>query len=44
METIIRFMLRLPPDVYEAVKVASQRESRSLNGQIVFLLRQGLGL
>ena len=44
METIIRFMLRLPPDVHDAVKIASHRQSRSLNAQIVFLLRQGLGL
>lgn len=44
MENIIRFVLRLPADLHEAVKIAAVRDSRSLNGQIIFLLRQSLGL
>ncbi|WP_415512776.1 Arc family DNA-binding protein [Acetobacter papayae] len=31
---------RLPPDVHSYVKEAAKRQERSLNGHIVFLLRQ----
>lgn len=44
MANLISLMVRLPADVHEALKAAAKRESRSLNGQVVYLLRQALGL
>lgn len=37
-----RITLRLPPDLAEALKKLAAQESRSLNGQIVYLLRKAL--
>ena len=34
-----RFMLRLPADLHETLAQLAQAEERSLNGEIVFLLR-----
>lgn len=42
MKDFVRFALRLPHDLHEALKEAAERENRSLHGQIVYLLRQGL--
>jgi hypothetical protein len=36
-----RFLLRLPPRLYAALVRLAQRETRSLHGQIIHLLRQG---
>jgi hypothetical protein len=38
----IPFLLRLPPDLYDAVRSLAERETRSINGEIVHLLRQRL--
>ena len=38
----VPFLLRLPPDVYEAVRSLADRETRSMNGEIVHLLRERL--
>lgn len=37
-----RFLLRLDPDVYEALVRWADDELRSVNGQIEFLLREAL--
>jgi hypothetical protein len=37
------FLLRLPPEVYDALQVWAADELRSLNGQIEYLLRRALG-
>lgn len=42
MPRTVNINLRLPPDVHEAVKAAAERETRSLNGQIVQMLREAL--
>jgi len=42
MSTLIGLMLRLPEDLHHALKDAATREARSLNGQIIFLLRKAL--
>ncbi len=36
------FLLRLSPDLYDAVAAWAGEELRSMNGQIEFLLRQAL--
>lgn len=40
IETIVRFMLRLPADLHATLTAWAAEENRSLNGQIVHLLRQ----
>ena len=35
----IRITLRIPPDVHRALTEQARQEQRSLNGQIVYLLR-----
>jgi len=37
------FLLRLPPEVHDALQRWAADELRSLNGQIEFLLRRALG-
>ena len=37
-----RFLLRLDPDVFDALERWAGDELRSINGQIEYLLRQGL--
>jgi hypothetical protein len=36
----VPFLLRLPPDLYDLVKSAADRETRSMNGEIVHALRE----
>ncbi|MCG3136891.1 MAG: hypothetical protein HJJLKODD_00728 [Phycisphaerae bacterium] len=36
------FLLRLPPDLWEALNRLAQDELRSLNGQIEFILREAV--
>jgi len=36
------FLLRLSPDLYEALEALAQQEFRSVNGQIEYLLRESL--
>lgn len=38
----ISAQVRLPPDLHAALKSASERDQRSLNSEIVYLLRQAL--
>ncbi len=38
----VRYSLRLPPDVHERLVELARREDRSLNQQLVYMLRQGL--
>ena len=38
----VRYSLRLPPDVHERLVELAHREGRSLNQQLVYMLRQGL--
>lgn len=38
----IKFLLRLPPQLHAALVRLAQRETRSLHGQIIHLLRQGV--
>ena len=42
MATRKSFLLRLPPEVLEAVNQWASEDLRSLNGQIEFLLREAL--
>lgn len=42
MNDDVRITLRLPADLYKALIDAAERETRSLNGQIVHCLRQAL--
>lgn len=37
------FLLRLPPEVFDALQKWAADDLRSLNGQIEFLLRRALG-
>lgn len=42
MGEIVRFVLRLPPDLHEELKNWAEREERSLHAQIVYILRRAL--
>lgn len=41
-EHVVRFILRLSPDLHAALTEWAREEERSLNAQIVYLLRQAL--
>ena len=42
MKTRKTFLLRISPELYEALEAWAQQEFRSVNGQIEFLLRQAV--
>ncbi len=42
MADVLRFVLRLPPDLHEQLKELADREGRSLHGQILYMLRESL--
>lgn len=42
MSEVIRFVLRLPPDLHEELKAWADREERSLHAQILYVLRRAL--
>lgn len=39
---VIQFMLRLPPELHEALKNWADREDRSLHAQIVHVLKRAV--
>ena len=41
-EEMLRFSLRLPADVFTYLQIVSAEQGRSLNAQIVHLLRESL--
>ena len=41
-EREVRYSLRLPPDLHGALVELAHREDRSLNQQLIYLLRQAL--
>ena len=38
----VRYALRLPPDLHAALVELARREDRSLNQQLIYLLRQAV--
>lgn len=42
MADVLRFVLRLPAELHEALKALAARENRSLHGQIIHLLQQAI--
>ena len=38
----VRYALRLPPDLHGALVEMARREDRSLNQQLIYLLRQAV--
>lgn len=42
MGDIVKFLLRLPPDVHRELKTWADREERSLHAQILYVLRRAL--
>lgn len=42
MGEVLRFVLRLPPDLHEELKAWASREERSLHAQILYVLRRAL--
>lgn len=42
METLVRYLLRMPEDVRRELAAWAKAEDRSLNAQIVHLLRRAL--
>ena len=40
MPEIVRFVLRLPEEIHEAVKALAEVDRRSLNGEIVYILER----
>jgi hypothetical protein len=41
-DKVIRFVLRLPPDLHGRLKALAARERRSLHGQILYLLQRAV--
>lgn len=41
-EAVARFILRVPADLHEALTAWAREEERSLNAQIVYLLRRAV--
>ena len=41
-EREVRYSLRLPPDLHVALVELARREDRSLNQQLIYLLRQAV--
>ena len=41
-EVVIKFSLRLPDDLYKAIKALAEKEQRSVNAQIIYILTQYL--
>lgn len=37
---VVRFLLRVPQDLYESLQEMAEREHRSINGQIVYILER----
>lgn len=42
MGEILRFVLRLPPELHEELKAWAEDEERSLHAQIIYVLRRAL--
>lgn len=42
MGDVIKFLLRIPPEVHEELKAWAEREERSLHAQILYVLRRAL--
>jgi hypothetical protein len=42
MAAFIRTFVRIPDDLHAALKERAQRDQRSLNGQIIWLLRRAI--
>lgn len=42
VDKLIGLMLRLPPDVHTAVTLLAKAEHRSLNSQLIVLLKEAL--
>ena len=42
MGDIVRFVLRLPPELHRKLKELAERENRSLHGQILYILRRAV--
>ena len=42
MGDIVRFVLRLPPELHRKLKELAARENRSLHGQILHILRRAV--
>ena len=40
MREIVRFALRLPPDVHEALQALARRDRRSLHSEILHILER----
>jgi hypothetical protein len=43
-DRIIRFMLRLSPELHDRLRALAVRERRSLHAQILYLLEQALDM
>jgi hypothetical protein len=41
-DKVVRFILRLPPDLHDKLKTLATRERRSLHGQILYLLQRAI--
>lgn len=41
-ESVVRFLLRLSPELHEKLKAMADREDRSLHAQIIHLLKRAV--
>jgi hypothetical protein len=44
MSGIIRFLLRLPPDIHAEIKEMAEKDRRSLHAQILVLLEEAIAV
>lgn len=42
MPDVVKLQVRLPRELHEQLQALSESEQRSLNGQIIYLLRQAV--
>ena len=40
MQQFVRFTLRIPRDLHDALRAIAEREERSLHAQIIYVLRR----
>jgi len=43
-ESVVRFLLRLPTEIHDRLRVLAARERRSLHAQILYLLERALDM
>lgn len=43
-DDIFRTQIRIPSDIYEAIKISSEESGRSINAEMIYLMSTALGI